>query len=138
MAHRYIVSGDVVLTFLGENIPVIGPRFKSRRQALKVARDSMEEISKLTGEGKETPVQIVLKKQPDGRYSLAIECLCKILGELGNLDELFLKRFYNGLKKKLFIWTYFVEEAGDVECLVVTEGLGAVFYAPAPVKSRRL
>ncbi|MDD2444237.1 MAG: hypothetical protein PHS52_07040 [Desulfotomaculaceae bacterium] len=137
MVQQFIISGDVVLTFLGENIPVIGPRFKSRCHALKVARDCMEEINNLTGGARETPVQIILKRQSNGRYSLAIEGLCKMLGELGNLDELFLKRFYNGLKKKLFIWTCFVEEAEDMECLVVTEGLGAVFYAPTLTNSRR-
>lgn len=137
MAYRSIVSGDVALTFLGENIPAIGPRFKNREEALKVARHYLEEIKKLTGETRKTPVKIEINRQADGRFSLVLEGSRQTVGKLYNLDELFLKRFCKGLKKKLFILTCFVEEGDGLECLVLTEGLGAVFYAPSSIKKWR-
>jgi len=130
MAYRSIVSGDVALAFLGDSIPAIGPVFKDREEAVKSARRYLEGISKLTGGMRETPVQIALNRQPDGRYSLVVESTCQAVGRLNNLDELFLKRFYKGLKKRLFILTCFVEETNGLDCLVLTEGLGAVIYAP--------
>lgn len=137
MAYQSIVSGDVALTFLGENIPAIGPRFKSREEAVKVARRYLEGINESAGGTRETPVQITLKKQADGRYSLVVEGSRQMVGRLNNLDELLLKRFRKGLKKKLFILTCFVEGADGLECLVLTEGLGAVFYAPNAIKNWR-
>ncbi|MCL6634382.1 MAG: hypothetical protein K6T29_01265 [Peptococcaceae bacterium] len=136
MAYRPIVSGDVALAFLGENIPAIGPRFKSRDEAVKAARRYLEDIDRLAGQTRETPVQIVLKRQADGRYSLVVEGSRQTVERLNNLDELLLKRFRKGLKK-LFILTCFVEGADGLECLVLTEGLGAVFYAPGIIKGRR-
>jgi hypothetical protein len=137
MAYRSIVSGDIALTFLGENIPVIGPRFKNREEAIKVARHYLEEIEEIKGMTRKTPVKIEIKKQADGRFSLMVEGFRHTWGELYNLDELFLKRFCKGLKKKLFILSCFVEEVDGLECLVLTEGLGAVFYAPNYIKKWR-
>jgi len=135
MAYRSIVSGDIALTFLGENIPAIGPRFKNREEAVKVARHYLEGINELAGGTRETPVQIALNKQADGRYSLVVEGSSQTVGKLNNLDELFLKRCRKGLKKKLFILTCFVEGVDGLECLVLTEGLGAVFFAPDTMKN---
>ncbi|MCL6560938.1 MAG: hypothetical protein K6U74_19545 [Firmicutes bacterium] len=135
MAYRSIASGDVALAFLGENIPAIGPRFKNKEEAVKVARRYLESINKLAGGSRETPVQIALNRQEDGRYSLVVGGSKETVGKLNNLDELLLKRFRKGLKKKLFILTCFVEEADGLECLVLTEGLGAVFYAPHIMKN---
>ncbi len=137
MAYRSIVSGDIALTFLGENIPVIGPRFKNREEAIKVARHYLEEIEEIKGMTRKAPVKIEIKKQADGRFSLVVEGFRHTWGELNNLDELFLKRFCKGLKKKLFILSCFVEEVDGLECLVLTEGLGAVFYAPNYIKKWR-
>lgn len=130
MAYRSVISGDVALTFLGENIPAIGPRFKNREEALRVARHYLQGINKLAGGNRETPVEIALKRQSDGRFSLVVEGSGQTVSRLTNLDELLLKRFRKGLKKKLFILTCFVDGAEGLECLVLTEGLGAVFYAP--------
>lgn len=137
MAYRSIVSRDIALTFLGENIPVIGPRFKNREEAIKVARHYLEGINELTGVTRKTPVKIEIKRQADRRFSLVVEGFGHTLGELYDLDELFLKRFCKGLKKKLFIISCFVEEVDGLECLVLTEGLGAVFYAPNYIKKWR-
>lgn len=135
MADRSIVSGDIALTFLGENIPAIGPRFKNREEAVHVARRYLTGINEQAGGTRETPVQIALKKQADGRYSLVVKGSRQTVGKLNNLDELFLKRFRKGLKKKLFILTCFVEGSDGLECLVLTEGLGAVFFAPNTMKN---
>ncbi|KUK81562.1 MAG: Uncharacterized protein XD97_0620 [Pelotomaculum thermopropionicum] len=135
MAQRSIVLRDIALAFLGEDIPAIGPRFKNRDIAVKTARLYLERINEIVGGAREAQVEIFLKRQPDGRYSLEVESFRQLLGKLNNLDELMLKRFRKGMKKKLFILTFFVEEAGEMECLVLTEGLGAVFYAPEAIKN---
>lgn len=130
MAYRSVFSGDAALIFLGENIPAIGPRFNNREEALTVARQYLEGIHQISGKSRKTPVQISLNRQADGRYSLVVTGSRQLISKLNNLDELLLKRFRKGLKKKLFILTCFVDGADGQECLVLTEGLGAVFYTP--------
>lgn len=137
MAYRPIVSGDMAMTFLCENIPAIGPTFKDREEAVRKARQYLEGIDKSAGELRETPVQIEIKKQADGRYSIMVEGFQHTMGKLFNIDELFLKRFCKGLKKRMFILTCFVEKVDELECLVLTEGLGAVLYAPHSIKRWR-
>ncbi len=134
MAYR---SGDMALTFLCENIPVIGPRFKNREEAVKKARQYLDGISKTAGEQRATPVIIEIKRQDDGRYSIMLEGFQHSMGKLFNIDELFLKRFSKGLKRKMFILTCFVEKVDELECLVLTEGLGAVLYAPYTINKWR-
>jgi hypothetical protein len=134
MVYRSVFSGDAALTFLGENIPAIGPRFNNREEALAVARKYLEGIHQFTGNNREIPVQISLSRQADGRYSLVVMGSRQMIGKLDNLDELLLKRFRKGLKKKLFILTCFVDGVDGQECLVLTEGLGAVFYTPNAMK----
>jgi hypothetical protein len=137
MSYRSVFSGDAALTFLGENIPAIGPRFNNREEALAVARQYLEGIHQISGKSRKTPVQISLNRQADGRYSLVVMGSRQMISELNNLDELLLKRFRKGLKKKLFILTCFVDGADGQECLVLTEGLGAVFYTPNAMKNWR-
>ncbi|MDD2553312.1 MAG: hypothetical protein PHP51_01900 [Desulfotomaculaceae bacterium] len=134
MAYR---SGDMALTFLCENIPVIGPRFKNREEAVKKARQYLDGISKTAGGQRVTPVIIEIKRQDDGRYSIILEGFQHSMGKLFNIDELFLKRFSKGLKRKMFILTCFVEKVDELECLVLTEGLGAVLYAPYTINKWR-
>ncbi len=137
MAYRSIVSGDMALTFLCENIPAIGPRFKDREEAVKKARQYLEWINKSAAGLCETPVRIEIKRQADGRYSIVVEGYQHTLGKLLNIDELFLRRFCKGLKSEMFILTCFVEKVDELECLVLTEGLGAVLYAPYTLKRWR-
>ncbi|MDD4335103.1 MAG: hypothetical protein PHY77_05810 [Desulfotomaculaceae bacterium] len=134
MAYR---SGDMVLTFLCDNIPVIGPRFKNREEAVKKARQYLAGIDKTAGWRRETPVIIEIKRQDDGQYSIMVEGFQHSKGKLFIIDELFLKRFCRGLKKKMFILTCFVEKVDELECLVLTEGLGAVLYAPYAINKWR-
>jgi Txe/YoeB family toxin of Txe-Axe toxin-antitoxin module len=133
MALKAVVSGDVALAFLGEDIPAIGPMFKNRGDAMKAAQKYLERINELSGNDQNIPFQIVLNKQADGRYSLVVDSSHQMVSTLNNLDELLVMRFRKGLKKKLFILTCFVEGVDGMECLVLTEGLGAVFYAPNAV-----
>lgn len=137
MSYRPIVSGDMALTFVCENIPAIGPRFKDREEAVQKARQYLEGIDKSAGELRETPVKIEIKRQDDGRYTIVVEGSQHTMGKLLNIDELFLRRFCKGLKKKMFILTCFVEKVDELECLVLTEGLGAVLYAPYTIKQWR-
>ncbi|MDF9407083.1 MAG: hypothetical protein A4E52_00993 [Pelotomaculum sp. PtaB.Bin013] len=130
MVLKAVVSGDVALAFLGEDIPAIGPSFNNREDAMKAAQQYLEKINELSGQDQNSPFQIVLNKQADGRYSLVVDSSQQMVSTLNNLDELLVKRFRKGLKKKLFILTCFVTGADGLECLVLTEGLGAVFYAP--------
>lgn len=130
-------SGDMALTFLCENIPVIGPRFKNREEAVKKARQYLAAIDITAAEHRATPVIIEIKRQDDGRYSIMVEGFQHSMGKLFNIDELFLKRFCKGLKKKMFILTCFVEKVDELECLVLTEGLGAVLYAPYTINKWR-
>lgn len=133
MKLKTVVSGDLVLAFLGEDIPAIGPRFKSKEAAVMVARQYLEKISELSEEGRNTTFQIILIRQADGLYSLVIDGAGQIVGRLNNLDELLVKRVRRGLNRKLFILTCFVDDVEGQECLVLTEGLGAVFYAPSTI-----
>lgn len=133
MALNAVISGDVALAFLGEDIPAIGPRFINREDAVRAAQQYLERINELSCRDQNIPFQIVLNKQADGLYSLVVDSSNQIVGTLHNLDELLVKRFRKGLKKKLFILTSFVDSADGLECLVLTEGLGAVFYAPNAV-----
>lgn len=126
------------MAFLGENIPAIGPKFDNREEAIKIARLHIGMINELSRGAREIPVQIALQKQADGRYSLVLEGPRFTVGKLYNLDELLLRRFRKSLKKKLFILTCFVGGGDDPECLVLTEGLGAVFYAPNNIKNWHL
>lgn len=130
MLLKTVIPDKVVLDFLGKDIPTIGPSFNSRDNAVLTARRYVETINKLSAEKPNVPFQLVLSKQADGRYSLVVDCAQQIVGTLENLDELLVRRFRKSLKKKLFVLTCFVEDADGLECLVVTEGLGAVFYSP--------
>ncbi|MDD4170312.1 MAG: hypothetical protein PHD36_08710 [Desulfotomaculaceae bacterium] len=133
MKLKTVVSGDMALVFLGEDIPAVGPRFKSKEAAVEVARQYLEKISELSKEDQNAAFQIVLSRKTNGLYSLVIGGPSQVVGRLNNLDELLVKRFRRGLNRKLFILTCFVDGVEGQECLVLTEGLGAVFYAPGTI-----
>jgi hypothetical protein len=137
MADPPFFAGEIALTFLGDNIPAIGPRFADREEAVRTARRYLKEISQMAGGAGAEPLSIAFKRQGDGRYSLIMEGSRQLIGKLQDLDELLMKRFFKGLKKKLFILTCFVEGVDGLECLVLTEGLGAVLYAPCALKKWR-
>jgi len=122
---------DVVLVFLGEdNIPAIGPFFSERDAAIRAVNEYLVDFDRLGLTSGQARCGVTFIKQPDGRYSLVFNYQGYKLRTLKNLDELMLKRFRKGLHKKLFVVTSFCEgEDGQLECLALTEGLGAVLVA---------
>jgi len=130
MARCPPLAGEVALIFI-DKIPVIGIRYKNRRQAKQVAKKYMEDINN-SFNSKSDKIKIVFKRQTDGRYCLEITHNKQPITYLENIDELLLKRFKKSLFiKNLFILTCFVERKnGELECLVLTEGLGTVVYSP--------
>jgi hypothetical protein len=93
-----VVRG-VALSFLGKDIPALGPRFQKKEEAIKVARQYLKRISEVTGGIRRAPVQISLGRQQDGRYFLILQTAGKAMERLDNIDELLIKRFRKGLKK---------------------------------------
>lgn len=131
MGIRVYRVDDMALVFLGEdNIPAIGPFFPAREDAIKAVNGYLADFDRLgftSGKGRCT---VSFSKQPDGRYSLVLYYDKNKMETLKNLDELMLKRFRKGLRKRLFVVTSFCEdEGGHLECLALTEGLGAVLVA---------
>ncbi len=123
-------SGEIALTFLGKNIPAIGPKFKSKEEAVEYAQNCLRLFSWASSGRNRLPVKLVFRKKSSGKYTLILQGGNKTLGRLEDLDEVTSKRLEKGLKNCLFILTPFVEKAGGLECLVLTEGLGAVIYNP--------
>jgi len=119
-------GGEVALLVV-DDIPVLGVKFGDRARALQAARELVGRV-KVVGPGGQDPrVDIRFEQQADGRFILAIDCGSVALTRLCGLDELLLRRFRKAMKKNVFILTSFVERPdGQLECLVLTEGLGVV------------
>lgn len=122
-------SGEITMTLLGEDIPAIGPRFKSRPEALSVVKRYVSDIEGMV-KASNQPYRVMFLKQQDGRYVLQIKGSGEPLEILHNLDELTVKRFQRSFKSRMFIITSFFEEGERLECLALTEGMGAVLYVP--------
>ncbi|RJQ27505.1 MAG: hypothetical protein C4589_08310 [Peptococcaceae bacterium] len=99
MTDNLGLTRGVSLSFLGENIPALGPRFQKKEEAVKVARQYIKRINEVTGGARRAPVQISLGRQQDGRYFLILQTAGKTMERLNNIDELLIKRFRKGLKK---------------------------------------
>jgi hypothetical protein len=121
-------TGGVALLVV-DDIPVLGVKFGDRARALQAARELVQR-AKVMGPGGQNPrVDVRFEQQKDGRFTLAINCGPAALACLCGLDELLLRRFRKAMKKNVFILTSFVERSdGQLECLVLTEGLGVVVY----------
>jgi hypothetical protein len=122
-------SGEIAMTLLGEDIPAIGPRLKTRTEAVTAVKKYVKDIENLVRNA-DQPYRVVFSRQPDGRYTLVIKGSGITLDILHNLDELTMKRFQRSFKNKIFIITCFSEEGENLECLALTEGMGAVLYIP--------
>ncbi len=120
---------EITMTLLGEDIPAIGPRLKTRNEAVSVVKRHLSAIEGLV-KGSDRPYKAMFLRQPDGRYVLLIKGSGKTLEILRGLDELTVKRFQRSFKNRFFIITGFFEEEGRLECLALTEGMGAVLYVP--------
>jgi len=124
-------TDDVALTFLND-IPAIGPRLPSKEDAMKVAASYLGLIDKLArGKKGSHRCSIRFLKQADGRFTLVVRGPGLALETLSNLDEIMLQRFKRGLTGNIFILTCFFDEPdGNLACLALTEGVGAVLYSP--------
>ncbi|MFZ5634622.1 MAG: hypothetical protein ACOY40_17480 [Bacillota bacterium] len=121
-------SGEIAMALLGENIPAIGPRLKTRTEAVAAVK---KYVSAIEGLVKYTePYRVMFLRQPDGRYILLIKGSTETLEILRDLDELTVKRFQRSFKSRMFIITSFYEDGDRLECLALTEGMGAVLYVP--------
>ncbi|ACV61145.1 hypothetical protein Dtox_0192 [Desulfofarcimen acetoxidans DSM 771] len=122
---------EVALVLLGTGIPAIGPKLQNKKDAEDVVRSYVLAIHNLIMKAGESPYKVLFQKQEDGRYSVLMDGSGASVKILTNLDELMLRRFRHAFQKNMFILTSFCEEAnGCLECLALTEGLGAVLYAP--------
>lgn len=130
MVHYVTEPKEVALALLGEDIPAIGPRVKNKNEAIKVVRWYIRAIDLMTKNTRRSSCRVMFVRQPDGRYTLLIKGATVALETLCNLDEVMLQRFRKAFKRNLFILTCFFEEEGKLECLALTEGLGAVLYTP--------
>ncbi|HAG10568.1 MAG TPA: hypothetical protein DCK76_04100 [Desulfotomaculum sp.] len=127
MGYKIFCMGKVALVLLGE-VPVVGPQISGREKALRVAQKLFKEVDKLIAGSSAGPYQIIFKHKGSGRYDLVIKSSELSLVILHDLDELWIKRFrkiFNGI----FILSCFYEKNNNLECLAVTEGLGAVLYS---------
>ena len=122
-------SREVAMALLGEGIPAIGPRLNNRAEAIKTVRRYMGAIERMVKDPGMLPYTVIFARQSDGRYKLVIKGPVLAL-EINNVDELMVKRFQKSFIKGLFIITSFFEDHERLECLALTEGLGAVLYSP--------
>lgn len=122
--------GEVAMALLGKDIPAIGPKLKTRAEAIATVRWYMNAIERMLKGSGMLPYKVMFVRQPDGRYTLVIKGAAMALETIENLDELMVRRFQKAFTKGLFILTSFFEDNDKLECLALTEGLGAVLYSP--------
>lgn len=121
--------GEFAMALLGEDIPAIGPRLKTRSEAVSAVKKYVSDIEFMI-KCAEQPYRVVFSRQQDGRFRLMIKGSGEALEILKNLDEFTVKRFQRSFKSRIFILTCFFEEGDRLECLALTEGMGAVLYVP--------
>jgi len=127
LGYKIFCMGKVALVLLGE-VPVVGPQISGREKAVRVAQKLFKEIDKLMAGSSVGPYQIVFKHRIGGRYDLAVKSSELSLEILHDLDELWIKRFRK-IFHGIFILSCFYEKNDNLECLAVTDGLGAVLYS---------
>jgi len=127
LAQNLSSGGDIALVLLGE-VPAIGPFFKKKEDAIYALHHLMEKIDRLISTALIHPYQIMFKRQMNRCYTLVIKSREVAVNVLSDIDELLLRRFRK-IFRSLFILTCFYGSADKLECLAVTEGLGAVLYS---------
>ncbi|MCL6446538.1 MAG: hypothetical protein K6U04_00040 [Armatimonadetes bacterium] len=120
-------AGKIALVMLGE-VPAIGPSFRRKEEARWNAQGLLKKIDHFLQEAHLHPYRVMFQRQADGCSTLVIKSGTAAVEILANMDELLLKRFQK-VFRNLFILTCFYEGDGKLECLAVTEGLGAVLYS---------
>jgi len=128
MVNYANLNHQPALMFLGDGIPAVGLHFEDKDVALQVVREYVATFGRRPeAKGQCYPYSVQFRRQGDGRYTLILSCGSKVVHTLGNVDEIMLRRFCQGFKRKLFILTTFCDgPAGELECLALSEGLGAV------------
>jgi hypothetical protein len=127
LGYKIFCTGKAALVLLGE-VPVIGPQIGGREKAVRVAQKLFKEIDKFIAGSSAGPYQINFKQRGGGRYDLVIKSSKYSLEVLHDLDELWIKRFRK-IFHGIFILSCFYEKNDNLECLAVTDGLGAVLYS---------
>lgn len=129
MGCKIICTGKVALVLLGE-VPVVGPQLGGREKAVRVAQRLFKEIDGLMAGSYAGPYQIIFKHRGSGHYDLVVKSKSSKLSleVLHDLDELWIKRFRK-IFHGIFILSCFYEKNDNLECLAVTDGLGAVLYS---------
>jgi len=116
---------EVFLAFLNEEIYAIGPRLKNRDDARAYIGNILSELSGNPREGG----RLLLLRDDAGHHALVLEGSTG-RRHLARLDEFTLHRLKRSMGRRFVILTGFVESAdGNLECLALTDGLGAVLYA---------
>ncbi|MCF8010135.1 MAG: hypothetical protein K9L17_02505 [Clostridiales bacterium] len=123
--------GEVVLYFPGnDGIPAVGPIYKKKGDAVCAIKKYLNLIKYLGINHSSNRCGVKFIRQDDGRYTLVLINGEKSLETLKDLDEIMLKRFRKSLQKKFFVVTsFYTSEVGEIECLAVTDGLGAILFA---------
>lgn len=116
---------EVFLACLDEGIFALGPRLKNREDALEYIGTVLAGLSgPLQERGR-----LLFVKGEAGCYTLVLESSGG-RRYLADLDEFTLHRLQRTLGRHFIILTGFIEKPdGGLECLALTDGLGAVLYA---------
>lgn len=123
------IIGENAMTLLGGYIPAIGPKLKTKSEALLTAKEYVKAIGDLVDCSGQL-YRVMFSRQTDGMYMMLIKGSGATLNILHNLDELTIKRFQKSFSNNIFIITCFFEENENLECLALTDGMGAVLYVP--------
>jgi hypothetical protein len=115
---------QVFLACLDEGIFALGPRLKNKEDAreyigtvLSGLSGTLQERGRLLFVKGESGYALVFESSGGRRY-------------LADLDEFTLHRLQRILGRRFIILTGFIEKPdGGLECLALTDGLGAVLYA---------
>lgn len=126
MDQLFCAAGQPTLVLIGK-VPAVGPLFREKEEAVRKASILLKRIDSLIANASLQPYQIMFRRQTDGRYTLAVGRGSTTVDILADIDELLFKRFQR-VFRSIFILTCFYAEKEKVECLAVTEGLGAVLY----------
>lgn len=90
------MTGEATFRIINE-IPVIGPRFACRGDALATVRRVVEQVENLTGP---VPAAVEFIREGVGPVTLQITLAGRVMARLAGLDELTCWRFKKTFKKR--------------------------------------
>jgi len=65
-------AGEIAMALLGKDIPAIGPRLKSKTDAMLAVKEFVRAIEGLL-KGSNQPYRVMFLRQSDGRYMMVIK-----------------------------------------------------------------